>query len=464
MGRFGGVAAGHPATVDAGASVLAAGGNAADAAVAAVFASCVGETIMTGLGGGGFATYVDAATGTVTCLDFFTSVPGLDGGTVAPMTAIDVSFGGVPMRFAIGAPSIGVPGVVAGAAEIHRRWGRTPWPDLLSPAVALAERGVPLPDEHASTLPSVAPALATGEGRAAYAPNGELLRGGQILYHPGLADALDRLAQAGSEDFYTGLLADTLVETVRAAGGRLGPTDLASYRVLSVPVRRTMFAGRVVYGRDDLNRTLATLAALPELSRLDEGDRAVAMADALSGPDPGGPGDTTNISVIDRHGNACVVTTTLGIGSAVWLADYGVHLNSMLGEGELLRGPLTPGHRMGSMMCPLVVLDRSGVVMAAGSAGASRIRTALLHVLVNHLVAGNSLQDSLSRPRFHVAGPLVHTEPGVSTDSMTALVKAGYDLNEWATDRHYFGGASAVSPTEAAGDPRRAGAGRVVPG
>lgn len=462
MGRFGGIAAGHPATVDAGAAVLADGGSAADAAVAAMFASCVGETIMTGLGGGGFATYVEAATGTVTCLDFFTAVPGLDGGEAASMTAIDVAFGGVPMRFSIGGASVGVPGVVAGAAELHRRWGRRPWPSLLEPATALAERGVPLPDEHASTLPSVAPALVSGEGRAAYAPNGELLRGGQILYHSGLADALDRLSQAGPGDFYTGGLAAQLVENVRADGGRLGPTDLAAYRVLSVPVRRTVFAGRVVCGRDDLNHTIGTLSALPELSRLDQGDRAVAVADALAGPDPGGPGDTTNISVIDRHGNACVVTTTLGIGSAVWLSGYGVHLNSMLGEGELMRGPLTPGHRMGSMMCPLVVLDSGGVVMAAGSAGASRIRTALLHVLVNHLVTREPLEEALTKPRFHVAGPLVHTEPGVSTDALTSLAKAGYELNEWSTDRHYFGGASAVTPTEAAGDPRRAGAGRVV--
>ena len=73
-----GVAAGHPATAGVGTAVLSAGGNAADAAVAGVLAGCVGETLMTGLGGGGFATYYDAASGEVTCLDFFVTVPGLD--------------------------------------------------------------------------------------------------------------------------------------------------------------------------------------------------------------------------------------------------------------------------------------------------------------------------------------------------------------------------------------------------
>jgi gamma-glutamyltranspeptidase/glutathione hydrolase len=81
---FAGVAAAHPATVDAGIQVLRDGGTAADAAVAGVFASCVAESIFTGLGGGGFATYFDAGTGRATSLDFFCAVPGLDGGRRRP--------------------------------------------------------------------------------------------------------------------------------------------------------------------------------------------------------------------------------------------------------------------------------------------------------------------------------------------------------------------------------------------
>ena len=124
-----GVAGGHRATVDAALGILDAGGSAADAAVAAVLTSCAAETIFTGLGGGGFATYVDAATGTVTCLDFFCAVPGLDGDRVAaPMTPVTVHFGGVPLAYEIGGASVAVPGVAAGCGELHRRWGRLPWP------------------------------------------------------------------------------------------------------------------------------------------------------------------------------------------------------------------------------------------------------------------------------------------------------------------------------------------------
>ena len=101
-----GVAAGHPATAEVGLRTLAAGGSAADAAVAAMLACCVAESILTGIGGGGFATYFDAATGRVTCLDFFCSVPGLDDDLKAePMVPIEVSFGEVPMSYMIGGAS-----------------------------------------------------------------------------------------------------------------------------------------------------------------------------------------------------------------------------------------------------------------------------------------------------------------------------------------------------------------------
>jgi gamma-glutamyltranspeptidase/glutathione hydrolase len=104
-----GVAASHPATAEAGLRILRAGGTAADAAVAAVLATCVAETIYTGLGGGGFATYFEAATGAVTCLDFFVSVPGTDGDRRAgPMLAVDVFFGGMPQVYSIGGASVAV--------------------------------------------------------------------------------------------------------------------------------------------------------------------------------------------------------------------------------------------------------------------------------------------------------------------------------------------------------------------
>ncbi|WP_433793262.1 gamma-glutamyltransferase [Actinoplanes sp. CA-252034] len=200
-----GVAASHPATARAGLRILESGGTAADAAVAAVLACCVAETVYTGLGGGGFATFYDARTREVTCLDFFVAVPGLDGDRDASaMVSVDVFFGGLAQIYSIGGASVAVPGVPAGLGEVHRRWGRLPWPEVVAPAAGLARTGVLLPDAHARTLESCAPALAYGEGAAWYQPGGRLLQGDELLYHPGLATTMDVLASDGPEIFYTG--------------------------------------------------------------------------------------------------------------------------------------------------------------------------------------------------------------------------------------------------------------------
>ena len=112
------VAAGHPATAAAGIEVLADGGTAADAAVAAALASCVAETVMTGLLGGGHAIYFDAAAGTARNLDCFCAVPGLGAAPREPeLLHLEVPFGAELVDYAVGAASCAVPGVPAGLGE-----------------------------------------------------------------------------------------------------------------------------------------------------------------------------------------------------------------------------------------------------------------------------------------------------------------------------------------------------------
>src|SRR4051795_11413673 len=118
-----GVAAGHPATTAAGVEILEQGGTAADAAVAASLASCVAETVMTGLLGGAHAIYFDASRGTARNLDCFVTVPS---GTGAPMAELDVPFGEELVHYAVGASSCAVPGVPAGLGELSRLHGRLP--------------------------------------------------------------------------------------------------------------------------------------------------------------------------------------------------------------------------------------------------------------------------------------------------------------------------------------------------
>ncbi|MGX6602904.1 gamma-glutamyltransferase [Micromonosporaceae bacterium Da 78-11] len=457
-----GVAASHPATAEAGLRVLREGGTAADAAVAAMLACCAAETVYTGLGGGGFATYFDAATGEVTCLDFFVSVPGTDGDRQAgPMVAVDVYFGGMPQVYSIGGASVAVPGVPAGCGEVHRRWGRLPWASVVAPAADLARTGAPIPVAHARTLDACAPALAWGAGAGVYAPQGRPLHGGELLFHPGLAAAMDELAASGPAVFYTGAYAELMVDTVRAAGGSLGPRDLADYRVVETPVDHAMLAGYRVRARHDLNRTVDTIAALP--SDLSLPGRAPRVATALRDRGRQKIGDTTNVSVVDADGNACVITTTMGLGSGVWLPGLGINLNSMLGEGELITDDLRPGKRMSSNMCPLVVIaPDGGLAVAAGSAGASRIRTALVDTLLGVLVDGLDMRAAIARPRFHVVDDTVHAEPGYPSGELAALAEAGWRIDRWPELNHYFGGVTAVGQAGAAGDPRRDGVGLLL--
>ncbi|GHJ46207.1 hypothetical protein Cs7R123_35490 [Catellatospora sp. TT07R-123] len=436
------------------------GGSAADAAVAAVFAACVGETVFTGLSGGGFATYFEASTGRVSCLDFFVAMPGLDADRKSgPMRPISVAFGEVPLPYEIGGASVAVPGVPAGCGEIHARWGVLPWSEIVAPAVELAHTGTPIPEAHAVTLPSLLEAMLLDQGLPAYAPGGRLLRGGEMLYHAGLADALTMIASDGPSACYTGKIGASIVEAVRADGGALGPLDLASYRVLDREVAGAPLGGRTVLGRADLNRVIDTIRSLPaDLAELDRGGRAVALADALDVRRRLDKlGNTTNVTAVDEAGNACVVTTTLGLGSGIWLPGLGIHLNSMLGEGELIAGDLAPGERMGSMMCPLIVLDRGNLQLALGSAGGSRIRSALLNTLVGVLIEELDVAAAVTAARLHPLDEVVHVEPGYPADAADALTAAGYTVNRWPSLNHYFGGVSAIGLSGAAADPRRSG-------
>src|SRR5262245_61932139 len=201
------VAAGNPVTADVGAQILRDGGTAADAAVAMVLAACVAETVFTGLTGGGFAIYHEAATGETTCLDFFVAVPGLGGRRQATPEEIAIDFGGQLVPYAVGPATVAVPGVPAGVAALHARWGRLPWHHVVEPAIVHASRGVSFAPLHSKILATIAPAMLLGEGAHIYAQDGDVLPGGARLFHPGLESSMRALSDEGAEAFYTGSLA-----------------------------------------------------------------------------------------------------------------------------------------------------------------------------------------------------------------------------------------------------------------
>src|SRR3954451_17527084 len=226
-GERGAVAAGHPLTAEAGADVLREGGNAVDAAVAAVLTSFVTESPLTGLGAGGFML-VHAPDENV-LLDFFVAVPGKDGiERRSELDPVPVYFTeNVPQIFNVGAASCGVPGTAAGLWEALQRFGSMPMAELARGAGDPARRGAPGNAQQGFIFQILEPMLThQPDGRAIYAPDGHRLREGDVFRFDELAEALERYGLEGPEPFCRGEIARAVSEWVVERGGTLGVADL----------------------------------------------------------------------------------------------------------------------------------------------------------------------------------------------------------------------------------------------
>ena len=271
------------------------------------------------------------------------------------------------------------------------------------------------------------------------------------MQQPGLERALELVRDEGARSVYDGTIARELLRLVSEREGSITSDDLSSYAPVWSEPSPVAFAGHRVLTRGGLSGVPQTLG------RLDPAGGADALLAALDEPvliD----GHTTNIVAVDSEGNACVLTTSLGLGSGDWLPGLDLHLNSMLGEVDLLRAPLRPGDRMASMMAPTLAFDGDDLALAIGAAGGTRLRTALVGVLTAVLDAGLEPQAAIELPRFHPAGVVVNAEPGVDADWLSDLEARGRTVRRWPAPHHYFGGVSAVGRQGSGADPRRSGA------
>ncbi len=518
------IAAGHPRTAQAGAEILRAGGNAVDAAVAAVAASLICESTLTGLGAGGFMLV--SIDGEVRLLDFFVAAPGLGGSARrARLVPIDVAFdAATSQRFHIGEASCAVPGVPAGLDEATRRFGTLPLRTLFEPAIRLARDGVELNRQQAYLNEILAPILLhDGNARSVYCDRagGNLVGVGGVIRWEALAVELERLGSDGAEDYYRGERARQIAARVAAAGGELAVEDLAAYRAIErEPVRAGYADCEVLTNPPPSAGGVLIALALDLLEQIGDGaapspDRLVAVMEATQsarsegfqrglvrpgfaaeflsaaaverladplrrGLRPGQPGDdgpadrlgsTTHISVIDGAGNAASVTCSNGSGSGVFVPGTAIHLNNMLGEQDL--NPygfhrLGAGSRPQSMMAPTIVRRDGEVVAALGSGGSNRIRSAILQLVVALLSSQAEVADAVAAPRLHFEDDEVHAEPGIDPAALSRLSHNGYKIRAWEAHNLYFGGVHAVTRDPASGelagggDPRRGGAVVVV--
>jgi gamma-glutamyltranspeptidase/glutathione hydrolase len=443
-----GVAAGHPATAAVGAEILADGGTAADAVVAMALASCVAETVMSGLLSGCHAIVFDGSR--VANVDGFAAVPALRGDLVD----LPVSFGDAVVVYEIGAPSCAVPGLPATLGELSERAGRLPWRRLVDPATALARSGVTLPERHALVLTMLAGVHAREHGADVFAPGGALLGAGDVVRQPSLVDALEALAEEGAASVYRGSLAEALLAV---DGVVLTAEELRAYApIWSDPVV-VPYRGRRIATRGGLSGVPELLPRMPELRALSETERVLALVDALETPAVGAE-HTTNMVAVDGHGRACVLTHSLGVGAGVWIPGFGVQLNNLLGEAEIAVGEPQPGDRLESRMAPTLAFDGDGLELALGAAGSTRLRMALATVLAGIFDEGLQAEDAVARPRLHPTPEMVEAEPGVDEDALVELEARGRTVRRWDGLHHYFGGVGVVGRAGAAGDPRRDGA------
>jgi gamma-glutamyltranspeptidase/glutathione hydrolase len=482
MTQVGAVATGHEASARAGAEILAEGGNAVDAAVAAAFAACTAEPTLTGPGGAGFAT-VHIPGGGDHCFDFFASVPGIDGTAelAGGPVPVDVLFGATTQTFHVGPKSAAVPGFVKGVLHIHGRFGTLPLSRVLEPGIRLAREGLTMPPRQAYCHHLLTPILTrTPEGRAVFAPAGPMLVAGDHFAQPDLADMLEQLVEGGDAAFYRGDIASEIAAWSEHNGGYITRADLEHYQVSEyAPVRGSWrgyelltqpppssggalisFALRVLERANggiggpaididepqDAARLVAAMIASNGIrgkefdswlyrgklldwilteETLERGDELFAAAlDAPQGP-TSQMGSTTHLSVIDANGVAVAVTTTTGCGSGDFVGRTGIHLNNMMGEEDLLpvEHVLRPGERLTSMMSPSILLSQGRPILATGSAGSNRLRGAILQPLLRVLESGRAgahgtLQQRLDRA---VQAPRLHAEGGL------VQVEPGYD-------------------------------------
>jgi gamma-glutamyltranspeptidase/glutathione hydrolase len=495
------VASGHQDVSEAAGKILAAGGNAFDAVVAAGFASAVAEPALTSLGGGGFMIGHSEKAGQDVFFDFFVDTPGRgrEKETFKPdFYSITVDFSGSSQDFNIGLGSAAVPGTLKGLLHIHKRLGRMDLAEVIEPARELA-MSILLNEQQAHFLKLLYPIMTmTNRGQRIYEPGGKYLTAGNHLKNPEMANFLDRVIKEGDSSFYLGEIAGKIDREMKAGGGLLTAADLAEFQVmerppLAIPYRDNLLLtapepsmggtliglslsllakqGDPVYEWGTGEQLIGNVALMKEVERLRE--EGITSPSALQqflqnqellthsvGNVRLFSRGTTHVSIADSRGNCASMTCSNGEGSGYFAPDSGVMLNNMMGEDDLHPNGFhssDPGERVFSMMSPSLLLKDGHVRLVIGSGGSKRIRTAVSQVLSQVVDYGRSLQRAVDAPRLYLDGDCLQMEPGFEEPAV-ASVKKMLPVNVWPQKDVYFGGVHAVIPgVEGAGDPRRGG-------
>ncbi|HVK64187.1 MAG TPA: gamma-glutamyltransferase [Polyangium sp.] len=435
--------------------VLARGGSAVDAAIAGALAIGVVHPVSSGLGGGGFATVYDAKTKEIRILDFRET---------APKDLVPTELAKRPVPEGQRGVMTGVPGEVAGIAEMHARWGKLAMADLVRGAADTAEKGFPVSAHMIRALKWNEKWLLSSPRYGLFAKAGAIVPAGEIVKNPALAATLRRIGAEGKKAFYEGSIAADILATARAGKCRMTKKDLEDYKVLDREPLRTQWEGYEVvtmpppsaggvmmletlhmHSKADLaalgHNTGAYTHLLAETMRGAVADRVrllgdpafvkmdvaklvsaermkarrarISMTSTTKAENfPVTDAGTTHIVTVDAEGNVASITTTVNnmFGSQL-VTEGGFLLNDELADFTaerveklfgMSKGPNYPrgGARPTSSMTPTIVTKDGKPVLALGGSGGTRIATGTTQVLLSHLVFGMPVDKAVAAPRF----------------------------------------------------------------
>lgn len=499
--KYGLIAAGERHTAEAAQHILEAGGNAFDAAVAAVFTSMTSEYALTSAGGGGVCLAWKKG-GKPVLYDFFVDAPETPNSKDVEFFSTVVDFGTTQQIFHIGKGSIAVPGNIKGLYQIHSELGSLPISTVLEPAVLAAKKGIPIHKLQAYAFGLLEPILThdISNKKLFHDSDGVLITEGCTFKNPDFAKFLNILIEEGPDYFYSGEGVD-LILLQSKKGGFLDEQSLLRYHVKKRKPVQQNFAGKTVYSNPMPSKggvLIKFLLTLFERSQLKASPEIIALGMHLTSQvrkefdngssensltaktldtflnklerrdwntsvlETGGRGETTHVSILDKDGNAASITTTNGEGSGYVMPGMGVMLNNMLGEEDLNPDGFHQWKtqcRIPSMIAPTIVAGDEGPELILGSGGSNRIRSAISQVIINYCTDKLNLETSIGNPRIHLEGKSLHCEPGIELKEPSSTIPSEINISHWEEQNMFFGGVNAVTKNEAVGDARRGGVG-----
>ena len=502
-GRRGMVVTNHPIASAAGAEMLAAGGNAIDAAIAAFFTLSVVEPMMTGVLGGGMA-HIRLANGSHVVIDNQSMAPLATGPTTyAPDPhAAPGNMDAIGRKNALGPTSVATPGNLMGWCEALDRFGTFSRTDVMEPAIRHASRGFRVTPYLRECVSDCAADLARDpEIARLYLPGGAPIAAGARLVTGDYAETLRSIAREGPPLLYTGSLGRHYVEHMAKAGGHITTQDLTRYRTITREAIRGTYRGFEITGPPppssgplhivqmlnilegyDIGAlgfgTPDTLHLLAEALKIAFADRAAATADpafvkvpvaklldkAYAADRRGriernkaqawsaevAPGDggahTTHLTVADGMGNIVASTQTI---NSLFGARYIVPGTGMIPNNYMfvfdprpgLANSIAPGKRITSSMSPVIVLRGGQPVYALGLPGGLRIFPSVMQALSNLIDHGMTVQEAVEAPRIWTQGHALELEAGFPSPVARALADRGHAV---ATVGNVAGGMSAI--------------------